>query len=194
MNKMKNKNIKIFFMFIIVVCTLFVGLLYFTGLFKQEEIVVGDLTILDKINDPVLNPEIPNINEVIFWLHTDKTDKISYITDVWMCGEYATTLVINAKEENWIIYRIVIYFSYYGEEGYGIKNDIGINDGHAFNMIYTKDGDDLDIELDIWYIEPQTDYMWQLDTGHYDNYVYYLGGVDETIWYASYWTNYYYYY
>ena len=194
----KNNNARTFFIFAIITCLLAVGVLYFTGSFERDDVSDPDLfgdhqAMLDTIGDPVSDPDIPRISDVIIWLATDETNEMSYIVDLWMCGEYSTELVISAKEENWRIYVVIMYYSYYNDAGYNEKIVSG-GYGHAFNMIYTEDGDDDDDELDLWYIEPQSDRIWRLDDGHYELYRYYSGGLDGTIWYQTYWINYYLYF
>lgn len=193
----ENNSARTFFIFTVIACLLFGGVLYFTGAFEREEVLDTDLfgdhqAMLDTIGDPVSNPDVPRISEIIIWLATDETNEITYRVDLWMCGEYSTELVVSAKDENWKIYVVIMYYSYHNDAGYNVRTPSG-DYGHAFNMIYCTDGDG-DGELDIWYIEPQSDRVWQLDDGHYEVYMYYSGGLDGTIWHNTYWTNFYLYF
>lgn len=145
--------------------------------------------ILDDIGEPVLNPIIPTIEQVNSWLHLDKTDEILYIENIWMCSDFAAMLTINAKEKSWRMRVAIIYYSIEDESEYGKISPYG-NNGHAFNMIYCQDGSDPDTELDVWYIEPQYDTIWQINYNHYIIYNYY-NSLPETIWDTTYWVNYY---
>jgi len=190
----KENKKKIFSIIFIIACvsigTLVVFVFYsqqtpdYTSLFGEDY-----QSLLDDIGEPVENPVVPTIEHVNYWLHVDKTDDLLYMEDVWMCGDYAARLVVNAKERNWRMYVVILYYSIEGETGYGASIPNG-NNGHAFNLIYCQDGDDADDELDVWYIEPQSDGVWQLNYDHYDVYSYYYGS-SGTVWEDIYWVNYY---
>lgn len=200
MDKSKNKRkeqIRFFSILLLVVC---VAAGVFSILYTQitEEIesssrfsnMFADYdAISDAIGDPVSNPTIPTIGQVIRWLHFDDTNDANYIEDVYMCGDFAVDLTISAKGENWRIYVIGMYYSFEDGEGYGVTDLYG-DYGHAFNMIKCVDGNDVGTELDIWYIEPQTDTTWQLNYNHYVVYTYY-SGLSGTVWDTTYWINYY---
>ncbi|KKL66526.1 hypothetical protein LCGC14_2144120 [marine sediment metagenome] len=195
----KNKNkAKLFFVIVIITSVLLGAYIIYTQVIEGRESSVSDLfsdyySMLDDIGDPVSDPIIPTISQVNSWLGTDVTNNVPYEEDVWMCGEYSTMLVINAKRKNWRMYIVILYYSVDGGSGYGKRSSSG-DYGHAFNMIYTQDGDDLDDELDVWYIEPQSDGTWQLSYNHYSVYSYYPAGSIKTIWDTIYWINYYLYF
>ena len=190
----KENKKKLFSVILIIICISIGSIVIFVFVYEQPtdySSLFGDdyQSILDSIGEPVANPTIPTIEHVNYWLHVDKTDDILYIEDVWMCGDYATRLTVNAKENSWRMYVVILYYSVDGETGYGVTNPEG-NTGHAFNLIYCQDGDDLGDELDVWYIEPQSDGIWQLNYDHYSVYNYY-SGLSGTIWEEIYWVNYY---
>lgn len=194
----KKDKAKIFSIFLVIICISVGTLVVFTQVFEREELTGSDVfsdyqSMLDNIGEPVSNPTIPTITHVISWLRTDVTDRIPYEENVWECGGYSATLVINAKEMNWRIYVVILCYSFDGGAGYGERSPSG-DYGHAFNLIYCQDGDDLDSELDVWYIEPQSDGVWQLNYDHYTVYTYYSGGLVKTIWSTTYWVNYYFYF
>lgn len=147
---------------------------------------------LEDLGEPIENPTIPTIEYVRYWLFVDKTSKILYVEGEWVCGDFAVRLAINAKERNWRMYIVLLHYSFDGETGFGVIGYIA-NNGHAFNMIYCQDGDDEGDDLDVWYIEPQTDAIWQLDYDHYNVYTYYFS-ISNTMWNTIYWVNYYDYY
>ena len=198
MDKKENRA-KIFLNFSVIVCILIGAFLIFTIVNEQKKPIARYSSLFsdyqsmsDNIGEPVSNPTIPTIGQVINWLYIDSTSEISYEENGWMCGDYSATLVINAKKKNWRIYVVIIYYSYDGNEGYGKRNPSG-EYGHAFNLIYCEDGADLDSELDIWYIEPQSDKVWQIND-HYNIYTYYSGGLSGTVWRAIYWVNFYFFF
>lgn len=200
MDTNKEKKIKSFSIFVIITCVLLgTSLLIYTQIFEQDDSSLSDLfsdyqSMLDDIGESISDPITPTISQVETWLDTDVTNNIPYEEDVWMCGDYSATLVINAKLKNWRMYVVIIYFSVEGGVGYGKRRSSG-DYGHAFNMIYCQDGDDLDTELDLWYIEPQSDGVWQLDFFDYYNvYRYYPADSVRTVWKNTYWVNYYLYF
>ena len=81
-----------------------------------------------------------------------------------------------------------------GGDGYGVSDMFG-EYAHAFNFIYVQDTDDPDSELDVYYIEPQTDQYWvKMDSS--SNYLHYklwttYSGMSGTVWDTTYWVNYY---
>jgi len=195
--ELKNKEkVRNFSIFLIITCV-FIGALFilYTQVFVEEDSFSDSFSdlfadydaISDAIGDPVSNPSIPTIGQVIQWLRFDDTNDADYIEDVYMCGDFAVDLTISAKEENWRIYVIGMYYSIPDGEGYGERDPIG-DYGHAFNMIKCVDGGDPDTELDIWYIEPQSDGVWQYNYDDYDIYNYYIG-YSQTIWRSTYWVN-----
>ena len=194
MNFKKNK-VKISSIFLIIACLLIgtvVVIVYFydqqtpdyTSLFGEDY-----QKLLDDIGEPIESPVVPTIEQVNSWLSSDKTNEILYIENVWMCGDYAARLTVNAKERSWRMYVAIMFYSINGESGYGLNIPNG-NTGHAFNLIYCQDGADEGDELDVWYIEPQTDTIWQLKYDHYIVYNYYFS-IPETVWNTVHWVNYY---
>lgn len=190
-----KKNKKKIFSILVTICLSVGTLVAFVYIYYQltpdYSSLFGDdyQTVLDGIGESVVDPIVPTIEQVNSWLHFDETDDILYVEDVWMCGDYAIRLVVNAKENSWRMYVAFLYYSVVDESGYGVITPEG-NTGHAFNLIYCQDGDDLGDELDVWYIEPQSDTVWQLDYDHYSVYSYY-SGLSGTIWEDVYWVNYY---
>ena len=188
----KNKK-KIFL--ILTLAFVLSGILVVFVLYEQQRTNYSDLfaedyqTILDNIGEPIVDPVIPTIEHVVYWLNIDKTDEILYIENVWMCGDFAAELTVNAKERNWRIYVAIMSYSVYEGTGYSVFSPEG-NFGHAFNVIHCLDGDDPGTELDVWYIEPQSDTVWQLNYNHYSIYNYY-SELDGTVWEEIYWVNYY---
>jgi len=195
MDLKKNKG-KIFSTVFTILCLLIGTVTIFVYFYNQQNPNYLSLfgedyqELLDDIGEPIENPITPTIEQVNSWLAIDNTDEILYVENVWMCGEYATMLTVNAKEKSWRMYVVILYYSVDGESGYGKTNPNG-NNGHAFNLIYCQDGVDEGDELDVWYIEPQSDGIWQLNYDHYNVYTYYLGGISGTIWKGIYWVNYY---
>lgn len=196
MDTKKKEKAKIFFIFSVFTCVL-VGTLFIISIVNEQRgpssrfsnLFSDYQSMSDNIGDPVLNPTVPTIGQVIYWLHVDSTDKIPYEEGVWICGDYSATLVIYAKERNWRIYVVIMYYSFDDDAGYG-KRDPSGEYGHAFNLIYCEDGADADSELDLWYIEPQSDTVWQMNV-HYNAYTHYSGGLSGTVWRSTYWVNYY---
>jgi len=189
----KDKG-KLFFIIVIIVCLLFGVYIVYTQYFSESPIDLFEDydEMSDAIGDPVSNSTVPTISEVIYWLaNEDTTDRIAYDLETWICSDYSTKLLINAKEENWRMYIVILYYSYNGDDSYGENTPYG-EYGHVFNMIYCTDGDG-DGELDIWYIEPQSDGVWQLNRVHYNTYAYYIGTA-SSVWSGMYWVNYYLYF
>lgn len=198
-NEVNRDYGKTFFCIVIIISIIVGVYFYATGVFEHEESVISEFPldvqeIMDNIGDPLSEYKVPAISQVILWLNVDETDENPYVADEFMCGEYATELVISAKEENWSMYVVVMYYSSRDDSGYGVRDTEG-QYGHAFNMIYCRDGNDLDDELDVWFIEPQSDYVWNIDYGHYSEYTYYPSPSDmNTIWNEMFWINYYLYF
>ncbi len=193
--KIKKKSKSRLFSLFLFITSLLISAFIFANIREQlstspSSLFSGYQIIFPDIGEPVSNPTIPTIDEVISWLSGDNTDGIPYVEDVWMCGDYSTMLVINAKENNWRMRIAVMFYSYDVDEGYG-KSALRGSLGHAFNLIYTQDGNDLDDELDVWYIEPQSDVVWNINYGHYEVYNYYFGGLAGTLWQNIFWVNYY---
>jgi len=190
----KDKG-KLFFIIVIITCLLFGAYFIYTQFFSTSsprDLFEDYDTMSDAIGDPVSNPTIPTISEVVYWLaNEDTTDRIPYDEESWICSDYSTTLLINAKEENWRMYIVILYYSYDDDDAYGENTPYG-EFGHVFNMIYCQDANG-DGELDIWYIEPQSDGFWQLSFVHYNIYTYYVGTV-SSVWSGMYWVNYYFYF
>lgn len=193
--KIKGKNKTRLFSLFIFITSFLVSAIIFVNIREQFSIAPSNLfsgyqIILPDVGEPVSNPIIPTIGEVVSWLSGDNTDGIPYVEDVWMCGDYSTMLVINAKENNWRMRIAVMFYSYDGDEGYG-KSVLRGSLGHAFNLIYVQDGSDPGDDLDVWYIEPQSDVIWNINYGHYRVYNYYSGGLVGTLWDTIFWVNYY---
>ena len=190
-----RENKKKLFSIVSIIAFLSIGALvvfvFYSQLSPDYSFLFGDdyQSLLDDIGEPIEDPLIPTIAQVNSWLSLDKTDELLYIEDVWMCGDYAARLTVNAKEKSWRMYVVILFYSLEGESGYGIHNPEG-NIGHAFNLIFCEDGADEGDDLDVWYIEPQADTIWQLDDGQYVAYNYYFG-LSGTIWEEVYWVNYY---
>lgn len=156
-------------------------------------------TLIDALQEPLTNPVIPSMNEVIDWLSVDDTDTFPYVDGIWMCGDYAAMLMTRAKTMNWRMRIACMYYAFSGETGYGDTADPYGSHGHAFNLIYVQDipSGDPDSFFDILYIEPQTDVYWFVVNGtggynHYDIWTYYSGGMAGTVWSSGmYWVNHY---
>ena len=138
--------------------------------------------------DPLENPVIPTISEVRDWLEIDDTDQCEYVSDVWMCGDFAAMLMTRAKAMNWRMRIVTVQYSYEGELGYGSTLNVYGSGGHAFNLIECSDG--------IWYIEPQNDGRWYFTSGgnrvlmHIHGY--YTFSCGNSIWDGyTIWTNFY---
>ncbi|KKN01106.1 hypothetical protein LCGC14_1131040 [marine sediment metagenome] len=192
--KKKNKS-RLFYLFLFITSFLvstfiFVNIRDRLSSTNPSSLFSGYQIILPDAGEPVSNPTIPTIEEVVSWLSIDNTDGILYVEDEWMCGDYSVMLVVNAKENSWRMRIVIMFYSYDGDEGYG-KSALRGSLGHAFNLIYTQDGNDLDDELDVWYIEPQSDVVWNINYGHYEVYNYYSGGLAGTLWQSIFWVNYY---
>ena len=173
---------------------------------QHENLQVQYNNLLDEYNDlfsdfeqlrtafekPLTNPIIPTISQVQSWLSQDDTDQNSYVSNVWMCGDYAAMLMTRAKEMNWRIRIVVMFYSFEGEWGYGSTTNLYGTDGHVFNLIDCTDG--------IWYIEPQSDGTWYIITGithtrtEFNVHTYYdfTDSDVESIWDGyNWWTNFY---
>ena len=110
-------------------------------------------TLLELWNEPLEYVLTPTWDEVIAWLETDQTNKISYNSEKFLCGDFSIMLIQHAKEMHWRMLFTVLEFDYYDENPNGTERHHG-NYGHAFVSIFTTEG--------IVYIEPQTDYTWYL--------------------------------
>ena len=190
----KENKVKISSIFLVIACLLIgtvVVLIYYEQQTPDYTSLFGEdyQELLDDIGEPIENPVVPTIEHVNSWLGLDKTDEILYIENVWMCGDYAARLTVNAKERSWRMYVVIMFYSIDGESGYG-SHVLDGNLGHAFNLIYCQDGVDEGDELDVWYIEPQADTIWQLNYDHYSIYNYYFS-IPETVWNTVHWVNYY---
>ncbi|MCK4380545.1 MAG: hypothetical protein KAW51_05345 [Candidatus Lokiarchaeota archaeon] len=157
----------------------------------------GDYQSLSNvIEDPLTNPVVPTYSQVESWLASDDTDTHDYVNKTWVCGDFATMLMVRAKEMNWRMRIAVMFYSFSGEAYYGTDDPYG-SYGHAFNMIHCQDGNDSDSNLDIYYIEPQTDAIWYVsnataDYVHYNIYTSYTNSVNGTVWGSkTHWVNHY---
>ncbi|MBA7519886.1 hypothetical protein ES705_11974 [subsurface metagenome] len=152
-------------------------------------------SILSVLKDPLTNPVIPTISQVQNWLAIDDTDDMLY-TETWMCGDFATMLMVRAKAMNWRIRIACMFYSFDGEDGWQDPTHPYGENGHVFNLIYCQDGSDLDTDLDIYYIEPQTDKVWYVIIGgiphiHYEIWLTFTGGLSGTVWQEPYYVNHY---
>lgn len=104
--------------------------------------------------EPLENPTTPTHEELVNWLSEDNTDEHGYTESVWECGDFAAMLMTRAKEMNWRMRIAIVFYSFEGDSGYGSESDVYGSGGHAFNIINCTNG--------IWYIEPQTDGIWDI--------------------------------
>lgn len=163
----------------------------FNDLFGQYQ------SILSVLEDPLTNPTLPTVSEIQTWLYYDDTDEHSY-TSNWMCGDFAAMLMVRAKEMNWRMRIACMFWSYSGESGWENPADPYGSYGHAFNLIYCQDGNDPDNELDIFYIEPQSDAMWWINYGDNNHFTHYTiwntfssSDYSGRVWTETYYVNYY---
>lgn len=142
-------------------------------------------SILNVLEDPLTNPVVPTISEVLDWLAIDDTDTLEY-TQYWMCGDFSAMLMTRAKVMNWRIRISIMFWSEDGEPGYGDTTDPFGSYGHAFNMIVCSDGQE-------YYIEPQTDSVIYLSGSSFQIWRYYgFAGISGTVWdETNIWTNHY---
>ncbi len=91
----------------------------------------------------------PRLDQVYDWLRVDRTDKMDY-SEGFNCNQFAASLNLNAKQEDWDMGIIAVW-----------GNDtLGERYAHVFNVLVTQEG--------LVYIEPQTDDVWWLeDYGEY---------------------------
>ncbi len=167
----------------------------YSGLLNSYNILYGTYqSVLDTLENPLTNPTIPTISEVAIWLYYDNTDFHNY-TEYWMCGDFSAMLMTRAKEMNWRMRIACMFFSFSGDLGYGDNTDPYGAYGHAFNAIYVQDGDDDDEELDLYYIEPQTDTIWWLNYSgnhlEYNIWSYWSGDMSGTVFSEGYYVNHY---
>ncbi len=165
---------------------------------SDYNVLFGDYQSLSNvIEDPLTNPVVPTYNQVISWLSSDDTDTHDYVNETWVCGDFASMLMVRAKEMNWRMRIAVMFYSFSGDAGWLSTSDAYGSYGHAFNMIHCQDGNDSDSELDLYYIEPQTDTVWYVPDGsdnhvHYTFNIKYSGGINGTVWEnGEYWVNHY---
>lgn len=149
-------------------------------------------SVLNVLEKPLTSYVIPTISEVHFWLSSDNTDEYDYVNNTWMCGDFSAMLMVRAKAKNWRMRIAVISFSREGDAMYNMNYPYG-EYGHAFNLIYCQDGSDSDSELDLYYIEPQTDRVWWINYGDDNHELHYImwGGYYYGYWGDPYWVNYY---
>jgi len=132
----------------------------YNNLFAQYQSIVSVL------ENPLTNPVIPTISEIQTWLlYQDNTDENNY-TPVWMCGDFSAMLMTRAKAMNWRMRIAVMFYSFEGEFYYGDTSEPYGSSGHAFCFIECQDGGDSGTDLDLYYIEPQTDHIWSLGSEH----------------------------
>ncbi len=170
----------------------------YNNLSSDYNTLFGDYQfVLNVLEDPLTNPVVPTYSQVKSWLASDDTETHDYVNDTWVCGDFATMLMVRAKEMNWRMHIAVMFYSFSGDSGYGSTTDPYGSYGHAFNLIYCQDGSDPDSLLDIYHIEPQTDTVWYVPDGsdnhvHYTIHTYYSGGITGTLWESgTYWVNHY---
>jgi len=148
----------------------------------------------EAFEEPLTYYVIPTKGEVQTWLYFDNTDSFTYVSGTWACGDFSAMLMTRAKTMNWRMRICTMIYSFDGDAGYGVSDMFGAN-SHAFNLIYCQDGNDPDSELDIYYIEPQTDKCWlRMDSS--SNYLHYklwttYSGMSDTVWLTTHWVNYY---
>jgi len=151
--------------------------------------------------EPLTSYVVPTISQVQNWLAGDDTDSFAYVNDTWMCGDFSAMLMTRAKTMNWRMRIALMFYSFNGESGWMSTDgyDQYGEHGHAFNLIWCQDGNDADSELDVLYIEPQTDGEWWFidGSGNVDTFNLYalytfLSGFD-TIWdgQGTFWVNHY---
>ncbi len=114
--------------------------------------------IIDIVSNPLTDPDIPTINEVVDWLAYDNTDTFTY-TENFMCGDFSVMLMGRAKVMNWRMRVACMFWSYEFESGWQNPSDPYGSYGHAFNVILCQDYNGDSVE-DWFYIEPQTDQIW----------------------------------
>ncbi len=146
-------------------------------------------TLREAFEDPLESPETPSYSEFKDWLDVDNTDQHEYVDDVWECGDFGAMLMTRAKEMNWRVRCVIMFYSYEGELGYGNILSLYGSGGHVLNLIECEDG--------IWYIEPQTDEMWYFSVGGihipFSVHSYYdFEDATGTVWDGhTFWTNFY---
>ena len=143
--------------------------------------------------DPMTSHIIPTTTQVINWLATDDTDSHSYIVGEYMCGDFSVMLTVRARLMNWRMRICGMSYSYSGDPEYGNSNQFG-EYGHAFNLIFVQDGSgDPDSELDVLFIEPQTDMAWFWFDGSGNTNLFsifdYYGIITGTVWSNTFWVN-----
>ena len=170
----------------------------YNDLEEDYNYLFGDYQYLSHVlEDPLTNPVVPTYSQVESWLASDDTDTHAYVNDTWVCGDFASMLMVRAKGMNWRMRIACMFYSFSGDAGWLSTTDPYGSYGHAFNMIYCQDGNDTDSELDIYYIEPQTDAVWYVPDGsdnhvHYTIHITYTGGITGTVWESGqYWVNHY---
>lgn len=99
------------------------------------------------LNEPLLNKNVPTIEELQQWLSEDKTDEIQYDYPNFICGDFAVMLSQHAKLKSWDMGVVSVYGHDKNYEPYG----------HALNAIITTEG--------LRYVEPQDDYFWRFKDG-----------------------------
>ena len=133
-------------------------------------------SLLNTLENPLTNPVIPTIYEVMNWLAIDDTDEAEY-TEYWMCGDFSAMLMVKAKTMNWRMRIAVMFWSFDGDPNYGVNTPFAYY-GHAFNFIVCSDGY-------LYYIEPQTDAIWYWDIVEYHFRMwteYDFTGISDTVW------------
>ena len=155
-------------------------------------------SILSILEDPLTDPVLPTVEEVLTWLDSDDTDTYIWVEGIWECGDFSAMLMVRAKEMNWRMRIACMFYSHAGESGWQSTDgyDQYGEHGHAFNLILTQDSDDVGSEPDVHYIEPQTDLMWYLSwaswgVSHYRIYYTYTGGLTGQLFGTNYWVNHY---
>ena len=150
--------------------------------------------LISVLEDPLTDPDTPTLDELFNWLVIDDTNENEY-TEYFTCGDFATMLMIRAKEMNWRMRIAYMFWSYEGDSGWQNPSDPYGSYGHAFNVILCQDynGDSVD---DWFYIEPQTDAIWYVMIGgvsfiHYKIWYTFTGGISGTVWSESYFINHY---
>ena len=77
------------------------------------------------------------------WLAVDGTNEFQYIFPDFICQDYAATLMLHARTQEWQMGLVNVY-------GYDTNTRVEWN--HALNAIITTEG--------LVYVEPQNDRVW----------------------------------
>jgi len=112
----------------------------------QYESLFNDYgALLEALNEPLSDEEIPSTYELEQWLAIDETDELEYVKPKFVCGDFAVMLSLHAKMKHWDM---------------GVVGVLGHTQSHkpfahAFNAVACDEG--------LVYVEPQTDEVWWND-------------------------------